>query len=488
MVGFTMTTFPKLSIVAVSRNDNHGGSMKERMQLFLNNIFRQAEEYKFHIELIIVEWNPPSDRAGLFEIFDYSCQGSHCAVRIITVPNEVHSLYKHADKMPLYQMIGKNAGIKRAAGEFILATNVDVLFSDKMIEYLASADLQKDIIYRSDRYDVKNEILLLNDTHKIKKYCSENILRINKKTFTESFIENKIFINNNPFIECKRLRTKYQPYTNACGDFQLAHKDAWNNTRAYPELDMYSMNIDSLFQYLAAHCGYGEINISEEATDAVVYHIEHEMGYKQEEIKPIDDRITEKGIYFFNYFHLTYFAYKLKKIHESDRFNNEDWGFGTVEFNETQIKNKVANHLLVSTDYNKIKLSCDTDYWIKKLGRIFTELMPAYKFTFDKTKKIIIFGAGWYCRYIIHPLLQSCGKKASYIVDNAVSKQSQTINGLEIKKPDALLNENFFDILILLTPTYANEMIEQLNAMGFGEQHYLIVTSPFENEAIWDTI
>jgi len=37
-------------------------------------------------------------------------------------------------------MIAKNVGIRRTRGEFVLATNIDVLFDEGLIAYIASDD------------------------------------------------------------------------------------------------------------------------------------------------------------------------------------------------------------------------------------------------------------------------------------------------------------------------------------------------------------
>jgi hypothetical protein len=47
----------------------------------------------------------------------------------------------------------RNAGIRRARGEFVLSTTVDTVFSDQLVAFLASRRLQKNRLYRADRYD-----------------------------------------------------------------------------------------------------------------------------------------------------------------------------------------------------------------------------------------------------------------------------------------------------------------------------------------------
>ncbi|HEX7294596.1 MAG TPA: hypothetical protein VF251_02510, partial [Pyrinomonadaceae bacterium] len=56
---------PYLSVVAASRNDDHGGDPLIRTQIFLNNFARQCEKYRLSAELILIDWNPVADRPGL---------------------------------------------------------------------------------------------------------------------------------------------------------------------------------------------------------------------------------------------------------------------------------------------------------------------------------------------------------------------------------------------------------------------------------------
>jgi hypothetical protein len=81
-----------------------------------------------------------------------------CAVRIIEVPPELHATLDHADRLPLFQMIAKNVGIRRARGIFVLATNIDVLFDDRLMQQVAARRLQPGVVYRVDRYDVPGRV------------------------------------------------------------------------------------------------------------------------------------------------------------------------------------------------------------------------------------------------------------------------------------------------------------------------------------------
>src|SRR6266508_1631698 len=98
---------PYLSLVVTARNDDHGGNLLGRMQAFVSGWIEQARRHQIPSELIVVEWNPPDGR------------------------------YDHAKALPLYQMIAKNVGIRRARGRFILATNIDILISSELAVFIA---------------------------------------------------------------------------------------------------------------------------------------------------------------------------------------------------------------------------------------------------------------------------------------------------------------------------------------------------------------
>jgi hypothetical protein len=170
-----------LSIVVTARNDNHGGDMLRRMQIFVNGVIAQSRRHQLDIELVIVEWNPPCDKSTLAEALVWHTQDSPCTIRIIQVPPELHQTIRYAQSLPLFQMIGKNVGIRRAQGEFVLATNIDLLFSDALFEFLAARKLQAGTCYRADRYDISADIPLDATLDEQFEFCDRNLLYIYAK-------------------------------------------------------------------------------------------------------------------------------------------------------------------------------------------------------------------------------------------------------------------------------------------------------------------
>jgi hypothetical protein len=154
------------------------------MQAFVNGWLNQARRHDIPSELIIVEWNPPPDRPRLAQALRWPEDGGPCAVRIIEVPPEVHSRYPHGSALPLYQMIGKNVGIRRARGKFVLATNIDILFSSELAAFLAQRTLDTGRMYRIDRHDVMSDVPVDADPEDQLAYCRTHLIRINRREGT----------------------------------------------------------------------------------------------------------------------------------------------------------------------------------------------------------------------------------------------------------------------------------------------------------------
>ena len=175
---------PYLSIVVTARNDDHGGNLLHRMQAFTSGWISQARRYSIPSELIIVEWNPPQDKPRLAEALKWLDDLGPCQVRILEVPPELHAHFAHGDALPLYQMVAKNAGILRARGEFVLATNIDILFSNELACYFAARRLQRGRMYRIDRHDAMSSIPRDSSLDEQLEYCRTHLIRVNVREGT----------------------------------------------------------------------------------------------------------------------------------------------------------------------------------------------------------------------------------------------------------------------------------------------------------------
>jgi hypothetical protein len=526
-----LTAEPYLSVVVAARNDDHGGNLLARMQIFVSGWIEQARRYGIASELIIVEWNPPPDRPRLFDALRWPQDLGPCEVRIIEVPPELHARYPHSDALPLYQMIAKNAGIRRARGQFVLATNIDILFSDELAKYLAARQLERGRMYRIDRHDVMSEVPVEDQ----RTWCRTHLIRINRREGSfpvkpdgspaleardaaspdsgiifgrgwyavESHIPPEVFrwagesaellLEDppgpgldlvldiepgpssgrplqleieaagqapvcqsfdrrlrvrlrfaSPYPKRLQLRTKdagvrvcgdprplnfrvfhvewerargggeanslaksfqvtLQPvswtmqaaklrqaflhlmrklaegrslvpltvpvspglrrflqfcvgsgggpsvaaadpqrgapdflHTNACGDFTLLAREHWFDLRGYPEMDLFSMNLDSLFCFAAHYGGAVEEMLSDPMR---IYHIEHGSGsgWTPEGQAKLFERIAAKGLSFLRNEEVLAMAAEMRRLKAPMIFNHEDWGLSAFTLKETVV-------------------------------------------------------------------------------------------------------------------------------------------------------
>jgi hypothetical protein len=383
-----VTDDPYLSVVVTARNDDHGGDLLARMQVFVRGLVAQCDRYRLPAELIVVEWNPPADRPGLADALEWP-ESSWCVTRIIEVPHELHATLDHADQLPLFQMIAKNVGIRRARGEFVLATNIDILFPDDLMAELARRELQHDRLYRVDRHDVALEPDPGLPFEEMLRRCPENVVRAYTRMSTDDLVSGgSSRIHPNPRLPLVLRRARYfalaarrrilllrdyaratgaarrvelakpprvwhairdqmrsarlawvgEParltlHTNASGDFTLLSRDAWFATRAYPELENYAMHIDGLFLYQANYAGIAEVYLR-----TPIFHIEHGTGGPSGDGALAATRARGEGQDAIPQVSTAQFMRWITQMGETKQpiaFNGDDWGFGSVTLRES---------------------------------------------------------------------------------------------------------------------------------------------------------
>lgn len=332
-----------LSIVATTRNDNHGGDLLRRTSAFVNNVFEQSKKFGISVELIIVEWNPPKDKPLLKDVLPKPKKEVPVILKYIVVPPEVHEKYNNSKTIPLYQMIAKNVGIRRAEGEFILCTNIDILFSDSSFEYFAKKSLQKGKYYRANRCDIPKNVLDIDSIPEQLKYAEKNIINRLGKIRTHEVLQlpepPKIlskFVTILNFLVLKLWKVthkgKFPHFTidfNACGDFTMMSKNDWEDIQAYPELDMYSIHIDSMGLWAANALGKKQVILPKEAC---IYHIYHEDGWESDDaIKTIKFLENKPSL---DYSIVFRGGIQLIEQKKSWDLNNANWGLINIELPE----------------------------------------------------------------------------------------------------------------------------------------------------------
>ncbi|MEW6077404.1 MAG: hypothetical protein AB1724_06320 [Thermodesulfobacteriota bacterium] len=324
---------PYISFVVASRNDDHGGNLLFRMQLFTDALIAQCNRHCLDAELIVVEWNPAPERPRLFEALRWPENTGRCAVRFIEVPETVHRRFENSDKLPLFQMIAKNAGVRRAHGSFVLATNIDILFSDELMQTLASGQLRTDRMYRVDRYDVTADLPAGLTVPEQLAWCRKHVTRMYRNGGTFEIKGGKTVpvhpANQSLKGRLKRLFAWLAPslHTNACGDFTLLSRDKWQAVRGYPEMEIFSYYLDGLLCHAAHFAGARETCLKDPMR---IYHIEHDPGSGW---TPgigglmMEERLEKAGITRLDYSQYLTWVNQMKKEKAPIFFNKDDrWG------------------------------------------------------------------------------------------------------------------------------------------------------------------
>lgn len=319
---------PYISIIVASRNDDRSGALITRMQLFLENLFRQLSTKSVHIELIIVEWNPPTRKKRLQQSLSFTNKPKSCSLRIISVPSSIHKQFANADKISLFQFIAKNAGIRRATGEYILSTNIDILFSDEIIDLLLSNNLQSDLI-RAVRFDIPSTIVKNRIKNNINEVCQKQVFRAFWPWGTEELTKDHA-ISWQLKNQLKRIFYK-RVFTNACGDFTLLPKKEWNKLKGYPEYPYHGFKIDSLLVHAAISNGIKQKILFPPYS---IYHIDHVGSWREQKSFLFQKKLQAMGTPFIS---TPEYNNQIRSMYNSTHpisFNDSHWGLANKKLPE----------------------------------------------------------------------------------------------------------------------------------------------------------
>ncbi len=274
---------PRISLVVAARNDDYGGNFLHRMQVFVNSLLTLWKRHELNGELIIVEWNPPEGKPRLAEALSWPPAGPSGSVRIIEVSKDLHGRLPHADRIVMFEFVAKNVGIRRARGEFVLATNADIIFNDELIKFLATESLSPDCFYRIDRYDVALLVPLDLPVDEQLRFCAENAVRVRGALGTfplkymsshNNWIYEGYLTKLSPRAALRWFKTKfvYRIHTGAPGDFTLMARRRWQELRGYPELSAHKSHLDCYLCFMAKSAGLSQMVLR---SPQRIYHQEH---------------------------------------------------------------------------------------------------------------------------------------------------------------------------------------------------------------------
>lgn len=343
---------PYLSIVIVVRNDNYGGDFTRRFQNSLNALSAKLLKVNVPIELLLVNYNPLDNEQPFEKMITWPENHPCLSIRMIIVPKETHMQLlqdgTNRMKLPVLEFIAKNVGIRRAGAPYVLSTNADIIFDNRLFDWLKTKPLNQASYYRADRYDFEKisdeEVLKGVPVSKIWKIYTRLGLYERKKwkpywlfrllAFIYAWWGRGYSLLLAPFSFLEKYRNVF-PYVpkrelfllkyhfHACGDFTLTAKENWEKLRGYPE-DAYSaMHTDSLFLISCLASG-----LKENILPYPVYHQMHTNTFEHKAPEYYNDKM-------------------FKRLVEASRFingpvhklvtNPENWGMVDKDLSEIRL-------------------------------------------------------------------------------------------------------------------------------------------------------
>ena len=110
----------KISAVIISRNDNYGGHLNERAIYAINSAINTYDE------VIYVDWNSPT-HSLLWDIKDnLQLKGN---LKHFIIPPDIAKVLTNYDEhaQVCCEVLARNIGIRRAKGDHIVSTNIDII-------------------------------------------------------------------------------------------------------------------------------------------------------------------------------------------------------------------------------------------------------------------------------------------------------------------------------------------------------------------------
>jgi len=251
----------KYTAVIVSRNDNYGGMLKERATYCINSMIEEFDE------VIYVDWNSPT-HSLLYDIKpNLELKGN---LKHIVITPEVASMLTNNDPeaQKCCETLGRNIGIRRATGDYIISTNIDVIAPHRhsLEKLITEGKINDKTFYTISRrpldWSTINQFIKDNKYEnlgfKVWPYLRDFlILSTEERHYAESVVKGDDY----SIINC-------------CGDFQIAHKNVWNTIRGFEEDLIYTLYSDTNVQKKAVMHGFG----LKAMYNPALFHINHGKG------------------------------------------------------------------------------------------------------------------------------------------------------------------------------------------------------------------
>jgi hypothetical protein len=287
---------PEISIVFGVHDPSYAGDLLGRTRTFLGGLIALANRNRLPTEIVVVEWNPHPRHAPFREGLSWPDALGGVELRFIEVPAEIHHRLPNADRIPIFEYVAKNVGIRRARGRYLVATNPDLFYSAALVKVLAGSALTTGRFYRVDRSDLSAPIPDGGDIDGQLSFCREHIARVHayfgsydprapasgapswKRVLKEEYAALRAgrSVPDHP-REASDATLVSPPdglHRNAAGDFFLMERRHWLDLGGYPELYTHA-HIDAIMCWIAASAGLRQTILPSACR---LYHQPHERG------------------------------------------------------------------------------------------------------------------------------------------------------------------------------------------------------------------
>ncbi len=244
----------KISAIIVSRNDNYGGHLNERAIYCLNSAIKTFDE------VIYVDWNSET-HSLLYDIKDnLNTKGN---LKHIVIPPSAASILTNNDPhaQVCCEVLGRNIGLRRATGDWLVSTNIDVIAPKRNELEKTINELNNNTFYTISRRHIVDPWPKFKEFHggELKFNDWENLREHLIKNSEERYDKESIVEGDNYSI------------INCCGDFQIASKHVWGTIKGFEEDLIYALHSDSNVQKKAVMHGFDLKAIYSPA----LFHINH---------------------------------------------------------------------------------------------------------------------------------------------------------------------------------------------------------------------
>ncbi len=139
-----------ISIIICGRNDNYGGNFNERLFSTVSYNLAEFRRRQIACELIFVEWNPVEGTPLLSEQIAERYPEARCFV----MGELIHRYVSENRHISVFEFHAKNAGARRARGDWLLFTNPDNYFGEEVFDFLQKGALDPLAFYRAARVQI----------------------------------------------------------------------------------------------------------------------------------------------------------------------------------------------------------------------------------------------------------------------------------------------------------------------------------------------